>query len=155
MERSYTGDSRTRSKRNAVGQIPENPPSQQQKSSLLLQDHPARSNAEESLVDRGEPQGAFLPGVQAFQQNGSGWYTTTITVNHGDQRGAVTLHDLLGPPGHFDLEHGDLRDFLEHMQQLEGLAGAQRGNLALDRIAQAGPQDFTEVSSRYTELLCW
>ena len=154
MERSYTGDSRTRSKRNAVGQIPENPPSQQQKSSLLLQDHPARSNAEESLVDRGEPQGAFLPGVQAFQQNGSGWYTTTITVNHGDQRGAVTLHDLLGPQGHFDLEHGDLRDFLEHMQQLEGLARAQRGNLALDRIAQAGPQDFTEVSSRYTELLC-
>ena len=131
----------------------EYPPSQQQKSSTLLQAHSARSDAEESTTDRGEPQGAFLPGLQAFQQGGSGWYTTTITVNHGDQQGAVTLHDLFGPAGHLDLEHGDLRDFLVHMQQLQGLAGSHRGHHALDRIAQAGPQDFTEVSCRCTDAV--
>ena len=135
-------------RQNVLGQFPETPTQSATECSALLQAHPARSDAEERLVDRGEPQGAFLPGLQAFQQNGSGWYTTTITVNHGDQQGAVTLHDLLGPAGHFDLEHGNLRDFLVHMQELQGLAGAHRGNLALDRIAQAGPQDFTEVSSR-------
>ena len=100
------------------------------------------------------PQGAFLPGLPALQQSGNGWYTTTITVSHGEQPSAVTLHDILGPPGHYDLEHAEVRDFLMHLHQLQGLAGARGGDFALDRIAQAGPQDFTEVCSRTAEQPC-
>ncbi len=114
----------------------------------------ARRSADESTVNREQPQGAFLPGLPALRQSGSGWYTTTITVSHGEQPGAVTLHDILGPPGHYDLEHVDVTDILMRLQQLQGVAGAHRGDFALDRIARAGPQDFTEVSSRNAENLC-
>ena len=141
MERSYTGDRHARNDACFIALLQQFP----EAFTTLLQAHPARSNAQENAVDRGEPHGGFLPGLQAFQQSGSGWYTTTITANYSEQPGAVTLHDLLGPPGHFDLEHANLADFLVHLQQLQGLAEAHRGNPALDRIAEAGPQDFTEV----------
>jgi len=103
-----------------------------------------RSNAEQSIA---EHEGAFLPGVQALQHNGNGWQTTTITVNHGGP-GALTLHDLLGPGGRLDPEHPEIVDFLEHLHQIQGvqMVGGHRSNRALHRIAQAGPQDFTEVS---------
>ena len=96
--------------------------------------------------DRGGQQGiSLVPGYQALQQGSNGWHTTTITFQDGGQQGILTLHDLLGPGGHFDPEHPQVVEVLEHLDQ--GLAGGGQflGNPALRRVAWAGPQDFTEV----------
>ena len=68
-----------------------------------------------------------------------------IMYQDGGQQAVLTLNDLLGPPGRFDPEHPHIVELLEHLHH--GMAGGGRviGNPALRRIAQAGPQDFTEV----------
>ena len=85
------------------------------------------------------------PGLHALQHSGEGWYTTAIMYQDGGQQAVLTLNDLLGPPGRFDPEHPHIVELLEHLHH--GMAGGGRviGNPALRRIAQAGPQDFTEV----------
>ena len=96
--------------------------------------------------------------------SGNGWQTTTIAFQGGTQEALVTLQELLRAPGGLDPEHPAILNLLEHLHQDVEADGSLMGNPALRRIAQAGPRDFTEVSSaadmqvtmlgpRYTWLL--
>ncbi len=96
--------------------------------------------------ERSGQQGiSLVPGYQALQQGSNGWHTTTITFQNGGQQSILTLNDLLGPGGHLDPEHPHLVELLEHLDQGLASGGQFLGNPALGRVAQAGPQDFTEV----------
>ena len=112
-----------------------------------MQNGGARSVTDASSGSRAASESLPPPGIRAVMHSGDGWQTTTIAFQGGTQEALVTLQELLRAPGGLDPEHPAILNLLEHLHQDVEAGGSLMGNPALRRIAQAGPRDFTEVSS--------
>ena len=120
---------------------------QMQQTQKLVQNGGARSVTDASSGSRAALESLPPPGIRAVMHSGDGWQTTTIAFQDGTQEALVTLQELLRAPGGLDPEHPATLNLLEHLHQDVEAGGSLMGNPALRRIAQAGPRDFTEVSS--------